>query len=50
MDSDMKDVLQQLGCASATVATPVDEAADSPVDSDELDEFDNLWIDIGGEG
>ena len=49
MDSDVKDVLQQLGRVSAT-ASPIEETADSPVDSDELDEFDNLWIDIGGEG
>ena len=50
MDSGAMEVLHELGCFTATVATPIDETADSPVDRDNLDLIDELWIDIGGEG
>jgi hypothetical protein len=47
MDSDVRDVLKQLECVTES---PIDETADSPVEGDERDSIDELWIDIGGEG
>ena len=47
MESDAMEVMQQLECFSTA---PIDETAESPVEGDERDEFDHLWIDIGGEG
>ena len=50
MDSEVMDVLRELGCFSATVENPIDETADCAVDGDDLDSIDDQWIDLGGEG
>ena len=49
MDSEVLDVLQELGCFSAAAGS-IDESAGSTVDIPEQDPVGDLWIDIGGEG
>jgi hypothetical protein len=43
MNHEVLDVLRELGCFSA-------DAIDDAPEADERNEFDNLYIDIGGEG
>jgi hypothetical protein len=43
MDHEVLEVLRELGCFSA-------DAIDELPEADEGNEFDNLYIDIGGEG
>lgn len=50
MDSDVLDVMQELGCFSAGTANSIDEVADNVADAAEQDLADDLWIDLGGEG
>ena len=44
MDSEVLDVMRELGCFSAGPGLVAD------LIDDEQDPFDELWIDLGGEG
>lgn len=49
MDSDVLDVLQELGCFSAAAGS-IDDVADNPTHAIETNPIDDPWFDIGGEG
>ena len=47
MDSDVLDVMRELGCYSAHL---IDDAGAATTDCDEQGQSDELSVDLGGEG